>query len=91
MSKQREKRFNFTEVFEITGVDRTTLLTFIEQNWISPLNMNELDEEDLARIHLIRELETCLEVNSNAVPVILHLVDQLYALRNQLRQEASRQ
>jgi chaperone modulatory protein CbpM len=35
------------------------------------------DEEDLARIRLIYELQMDMGVNDEAIPVILHLVDQL--------------
>ena len=88
MSKQRRKRFTFTEVLEITGVDRSTLVTFIEQSWIIPLSVDELDEQDLARIHFIRDIQASFGANDDAIPVILHLMDQLYVLRNQMRKLA---
>lgn len=40
-----------------------------------------LDEEDLARAKLIRELQEVFGVNDEAIPIILHLLDQLYFLK----------
>lgn len=45
-----------------------------------PINLL-LDEEDLARIMLIKELQENLGVNDEGVPIILYLVDQLHHLR----------
>ena len=39
----------------------------------------------MARIRLIVELHTALEVEEPTVPLVLSLVDQLYATRRQLR------
>jgi chaperone modulatory protein CbpM len=37
---------------------------------------------DIARVRLIRHLRTELDVNDQAIPVVLHLLDQLYETRN---------
>ena len=44
------------------------------------------DEEDLARIQLIQELREDFGVNDEAVPIILHLIDQLNLIQLELRQ-----
>jgi chaperone modulatory protein CbpM len=44
-----------------------------------------LDDEDLARAALIRELLDEMGVNDESVPIILHLIDQLHVLRRELR------
>ena len=44
-----------------------------------------LDLEDLTRIHLIAELKHDFEVNDESIPIILHLIDQLNYLRNQIK------
>ena len=80
-----QRRFTLTEVSKVTGVDQSTVVTFIQREWISPVAEQELDEEDVARIELIHELREKFGANDEAIPVILHLVDQLYFLRNQIR------
>jgi chaperone modulatory protein CbpM len=42
-------------------------------------------EIDVARVRLIMELRGTLEVNETALPAVLHLLDQIYALRRQMR------
>ena len=84
MSKTGRKALSLAEVSEITGIDRTTVIAFIEREWISPVTQDEIDHEDIARIHLITELRGNFGANDAAIPVILHLLDQLYHLRHQL-------
>lgn len=43
-------------------------------------------EIDVERIRLILELRHDLAVNEDALPVVLSLLDQVYALRRRLRQ-----
>ncbi|CAH0142907.1 chaperone modulator CbpM [Roseomonas sp. CECT 9278] len=43
-------------------------------------------EIDVERVRLILELRHDLDVNEEALPVVLSLLDQLYALRRRLRQ-----
>jgi len=43
-------------------------------------------EIDIARIRLIQELRDDLQVNEEALPVVLSLLDQLYDLRRKLRE-----
>ena len=87
----RERRFTLLEVAEITGIEQLTLTTFIERDWISPVEVMELDQEDIARIKLIQELREGFGVNDDAIPLILHLVDQLYYLRSRIAQSDSAQ
>ncbi len=47
-------------------------------------------EIDLARARLIRDLRQRLDVAEPAVPLVLSLLDQVYALRAQLRQVLDR-
>ena len=78
------RRMSLTEVSQITGVDRSTVITFIQREWIYPAAEGELDQEDLARIYLILELRNSFGANDEAIPIILHLMDQLYYLRSHL-------
>ena len=77
--------YRLTEVENVCGVTRTTIIEFIRREWIVPAKAEplELDDEDLARLRLIRELREDLGVNDEAIPVILHLLDQLYRFRIQ--------
>jgi chaperone modulatory protein CbpM len=72
-----------------------TVYLYIDRRWIIPRqpeirNISELDEEDLARIQLIRELQEDLGVNDDAVPIILNLIDQLHQLRFQMKTKFKR-
>jgi hypothetical protein len=64
--------------------DHKIILTYIERCWIQPEHA-ELDHEDQARIHLIQELQNVFGVNDEAVPIILHLIDQLHFFQNKVR------
>ncbi len=67
------------EAAENSGIDQNIILKFILNEWVVPLNKKELtlDEEDIERIKLIRELGEEFGVNDEAIPIILHLIDQL--------------
>lgn len=43
------------------------------------------EEIDAERVRLILELRDVMQVNEDALPVVLSLLDQLYALRRRLR------
>lgn len=66
----------------------TEIRRFIEEAWIRPADPESLffDEEDLARLELIRELQRDLGVNDEAVPIILQLLDQIHLLRLRVSQ-----
>lgn len=68
-------------------IHTTEVESFIEQDWIIPLQQENgyfFNEADKARIELIVELQRDMAVNDEAVPVILNLLDQLYGLRRTL-------
>jgi len=44
------------------------------------------EEIDIERVRLILELRDDLAVNEDALPVVLSLLDQVYALRRRLRE-----
>ena len=72
-------RRKIAEVSLICGVADEVITQFIKEEWIHPidLELHMLDEEDVSRIMLIQELREKFGVNDEAVPVILHLIDQL--------------
>ncbi|MGE3742583.1 MAG: chaperone modulator CbpM [Geminicoccaceae bacterium] len=69
---------------EMPTVARTEVLAWIEAEWVRP----EADATgpafrpmDVARLHLIRELRQDMEIGSEAIPIVLSLVDEMYTLR----------
>ena len=63
------------------------LEAWIDAGWLAPRDNGEgrhFSQVDLARVQLIHDLQD-LEVNDDAIPVILDLVDQLHGLRRVLR------
>ena len=75
------------EFLERARLDRRTLTVWIEEEWLIPAR--EADElaftdMDLARVNLIRDLKDKMGVNDEGLDVVLHLVDQMHALRRAL-------
>lgn len=66
------------------GFPEKFVVRIIEEEWISPIETDYLDEEDMARIRLIQELKEDFGVNDEGVPIILHLIDQINLLRLEL-------
>lgn len=85
---EAKRYFSIVEVSSQIGIDEKTVYRYIEREWISPLDtVSEnirLDAEDLARIRLVHELQVDFGVNEEAIPIILHLVDQLHFIRNKI-------
>lgn len=61
------------------GLSAEIITRFITFEWITPADREQqiLDEEDIARVRLICLLQQEFGVNDEAVPIILHLIDQL--------------
>jgi chaperone modulatory protein CbpM len=73
---------------EVPGLTEEVLLHWLEQDWVRPEQQGgepNFREIDVARVRLIRELHTELEVDEPTLPLVLSLLDQLYAARRQLR------
>lgn len=77
------------DAFQQCGVNKEIIIHYIEEDWIHPAEEETLglDEEDLARIRLIKELKDEFGVNDEGLSIILHLIDQL----NRLHLEISKQ
>jgi chaperone modulatory protein CbpM len=76
--------FTLSEVSSLTGLSITLIDTWIEREWISPIAAETLDHEDVARLRLIHELQDDFGANEDAIPLILHLMDQLCHIKAQL-------
>lgn len=77
----------FDEALASYAIERAELTAWIEQSWVRPAMVGEVwqfDDADIARLELICELRRGLEINDEALPVVLSLLDQLYAARQTL-------
>ena len=73
------------EFLHLTRLDRATLTVWIEEAWLAPSEREGervFEEIDLARARLILDLKQDMGVNDEGVGVILHLLDQVHALRS---------
>ena len=78
--------YEITEIIELYQLDEIFIYECIEQEWIIPSDTEEtrLDQEDIARILLIRDLKKEFGVNDESIPIILHLIDQIHWLKSRL-------
>lgn len=77
---------------QVAGLDAAELEGWIKARWILPERTAGgyfFHDVDLARIHLIAELRRDLLIDEEAIPVILNLLDQIYALRSRLKSLAA--
>jgi chaperone modulatory protein CbpM len=79
-----KKHVTLHDAVEFLGIEQIIVTEMIQHEWVHPVAEHMLNEEDIARIQLILELRDLFGANDNAIPVILHLIDQLYYLRNTL-------
>ncbi|MBN2400973.1 MAG: hypothetical protein JXN64_01095 [Spirochaetes bacterium] len=77
------------EIIRSYELSETFIIECIRSKWIIPCDCekNLLDEEDVARLMLIRDLKRDFGVNDESIPIILHLVDQMYALQTRMKQK----
>jgi chaperone modulatory protein CbpM len=85
-------RWTLEELVAQCGVEPGRVRQFVLNAWIRPAERERLafDEEDLARVKLINDLQQTLGVNDEAIPVILHLIDQLNHLHREIKRRYGR-
>lgn len=69
-------------------VERRELEAWIEAGWIEPCGGKKprrFLDIDLSRAQLIIDLRRDMNVNDEAIPIVLHLLDQIHGLRHALR------
>jgi chaperone modulatory protein CbpM len=79
--------WRLSEVVSELSIESASLQGWVEQRWVRPRASGDellFDETDMARVRLIRELKQDLSVGDEAMPVVLQLLDQVYALRKAL-------
>ncbi len=85
--------FNEHEVLlYIEGVSAVQLEIWITEEWVRPSQSGTVvafNDADVARIRLIDLLHNQLEVNEEAIPIILSLIDQAIDLKEEMRLVAS--
>lgn len=80
-----------TEQDVVKAVKEVTLRrlrVWVKKGWITPATGAKgpsFDDVDLARIRLVCEFRNELNLNEDAVAVVLSLMDQIYGLRCELR------
>ena len=77
-----------TEVVVMVGrIDRVELNRWIDRGWIMPTQEGDKEpvfsEADIARIQMICDVRHDLLVEEETIPLVLSLLDQVYALRHQ--------
>jgi len=75
-------------VCRLVGLDLVELERWIGEGWVRPESQvvgYEFQEVDVARVRLIVEMKRDLALDEEAIPVVLHLLDQLYSARRRLR------
>jgi chaperone modulatory protein CbpM len=74
---------------QVSGLDAGDLERWILNAWVRPAGdagRYKFREIDVARVRLILELRDELQVNEDALPVVLLLLDQLHDLRRRMRE-----
>jgi chaperone modulatory protein CbpM len=82
-----------SEVVVVIGrVDRVELHRWVELGWVMPERAGGeeraepvFSEIDIARVRLICDLRRDLAVEEETMPLVLSLLDQLYAMRRQMK------
>jgi len=67
------------------------LSAWVERGWVRPAANDSdwiFEEIDVARVRLIHDLRYAMAVQDEVIPLVLSLLDQVYALRGQLRSVA---
>ncbi len=77
------------DVIEIVKtVDRGQLRVWVRERWVCPAQGTEeaaYNEADIARVRLLDMLANELQVGTEAIPIILSLIDQIHDMRAQMR------
>ena len=72
----------------VAGLQEAELRRWIDERWVRPERAASgfvFREVDVARVRLIVELRHELAIDDEALPVVLQLLDQVYALRRRLK------
>jgi chaperone modulatory protein CbpM len=76
-----------------TDLPEAELTSWVARGWVRPDPVDperaeagwEFHEIDVARVRLIHDLHSTMEIGEDAMPLVLSLLDQVYDLRGTLR------
>jgi chaperone modulatory protein CbpM len=90
---ERKPLLQINEIIQHYELAETFISECIRCEWIQPCDCenNLLDEEDIARLMLVRDLKKNFGVNDESIPIILHLLDQIHALKARVKQYVDRE
>jgi chaperone modulatory protein CbpM len=75
-------------VLAVVRADRVEISRWVELGWVAPVGRRGAEpafsDLDIARLCLICDLRHDLEVDEETMPLVLSLLDQVYALRRRL-------
>jgi hypothetical protein len=82
-------RYRLEDAASASHLPEARILQFVSLSWVHPLDaaLPAFDEEDLARIRMIKDLQD-LGVHDDDIPVVMRLVDQINRLHLQLKAQA---
>src|SRR5262245_39792007 len=72
------------------GITVQEIGLWVEEGWVLPKGSPDrpaecdFDAVDVARLRLIADLTHDMEIGREALPVVLHLIDQIHALRRRM-------
>ncbi len=75
-------------VASVSRVELRELRLWVEMGWVRPAASDQgpiFDDLDVARIRLVCDLRKDMALPTDAVPVVLSLLDQIHGLRRELR------
>ncbi len=77
-------------VTQLSGLRRQDVDRWIANGWVrpdGPIGEYRFREIDVARVRLIQELRDDMEVSESTLPIVLSLLDQIYALRRRMARQ----
>jgi|TARA_R110002094_G_scaffold161731_3_gene146803 chaperone modulatory protein CbpM len=75
-------------IHRLEGLSLTRLRLWVKRGWVMPHEEGgeyHFREIDIARLELIRQLKIDMDVNNEAIPIVLSLIDQIHGLRFELK------
>src|SRR5690242_18001213 len=77
-------------ITQVSDLQREDLEHWIANQWVRPEEIGSSGDYmfhaiDVARVRLIQELQHDLQINEEALPVVLSLLDQLYDQRRRVK------
>lgn len=76
-------------IAQLSGLTRQDIEEWISNDWVRPdgrAGDYAFRQIDVARVRLIHQLRADMQVNDEALPIVLSLLDQLYDQRRRMRE-----